>query len=144
MDTETTPLKIAHLSPFEWGEVMKLARASSMLALEDAKKQKFIKNNMDASIMLYTDDPSAAGAMLTCSYMSEILDVSQIEGVAIQMGNNFPAASFEASRADLEMPRIAAMFFPAVGSKCPRCRKKYGTLEDDGICKRCHDVVAAL
>jgi len=114
-----------------------------MLALEDAKQRKLIKNNMDAAIMLYTDDPSAAGAMHTCSYMAEVLDVSQVEGVAIVMGDKFPEASFEAQREDLEMPRIAAMFFFAQGTKCPRCRKKYETLEVTGICKRCDDVVAA-
>lgn len=144
MDTETIKLPVAHLSSTEWGAVMKLARSSSMLALEDAKQKKLIKNNMDAAIMLYTDDPSTAGAMMTCSYMTEILDVSQIEGVAIVMGDKFPEASFEATREDLEMPRIAAMFFYAVGTKCPRCRKKYETLEVSGICKRCDDVVAAL
>lgn len=136
-------MKVAHLSPSEFGAVMKLARSASMAALEDAKQKKLIKNNMDAAIMLYTDDPSAAGAMATCAYMTEILDVSQIVNVAIVMGDKFPEASFEASRVDLEMPRVAAMFFYALGEKCPRCRKKYETLEIDGICGRCHDVVAA-
>lgn len=144
MDTETQTLEVAHFNALEWGEVMKLARASSMLALEDAKRRKLATNPADCAVMLYTDDPSAAGAMVTCSYMEEILGVSQIVDVAIVMGDKFPEASYEATREDLEMPRIAAMFFHAVGSKCPRCRKKYGTLEDSGLCLRCHDVVASL
>lgn len=144
MSTDTIKLPIAHLSHVEFGEVLRLARASSMLALEDAKQKKIISNPADAAIMLYTDDPSTAGAMMTCGYMEDALGVSQIEGVAIVMGEKFPEASFEAPRVDLEMPRIAAMFFHAVGDKCPRCRKKYLHLEIDRICKRCHDVVAAL
>ena len=142
MNTEKAlEVEVAHLSISEWGAVMKLARASSMLALEDAKRKKLISNPVDASIMLFTDDPCTAGALHTCGYMEDILGVSQIERVAIVSGDKFPEASFEAQREDLEMPRIAAMFFHASGLKCPRCRKKYDVLTEDGICQRCDDVV---
>jgi hypothetical protein len=119
----------------DFGVCIRLARRAANLACEDMRAKGKITNALDSSIMLYTDDPTAAGIFATCSDMAAICKTSAIEGVAIVMGENFPPAAFEAERDDLEYPRVAAMYFPAQGLKCPRCRNF--TMISEPTCERC-------
>lgn len=123
------------------GLLMRQARRASHLALEDAKRTDVCQNAMNAAIMLYTDCPCTSAWMSSNDDLVHICGVSQIEGIACVMGDKFPVASFEAERSDLEMPRIAAMFFHAEGTKCPRCRMVSRDVNDDGLCARCADVM---
>lgn len=59
-----------------------------------------------------------------------------IEGVCIILGENFPPAAHEVPRDDREMPRVAAMWFPASGEKCSRCRN-YTRQADLAVCAPC-------
>ena len=121
----------------EWGICMKLARRATSLAVEYQRKKGRITDPIESSILLYTDDPTAAGLFYTEPDMAAMCRVSQIENVCIIMGENFPDAAFEAERDDEEHPRVAAMWFPPVGKKCPRCRS-YTALEHQ-LCGRCHE-----
>lgn len=125
------------------GTLLRLARRASMKATEDMRKRGIITDRLQAAIMLYTDDPTTAGIFYTEKDMADICGVSEIEDIAIIMGEKFPPASFEAERDDLEMPRIAALGFLASGCKCPRCRK-YTVPAEDELCVRCGSVVASM
>lgn len=122
-----------------WGGVMRMARRASTLATEDARKKKLITDPEESSILLYTDDPTTATWF---SYTNSVGDLraicktSHIEGVTIMMGENFPPAAFEAERPDPEWPRVAAMFFRAPGTKCPRCRL-WRNISPNPICDPC-------
>ena len=106
----------------EWGAVVRLARRASLLASEEMRKNGTITDPLDGAIMLYTDDPTTATWFAACDDMAVICKTSKIEDVAIVMGEKFPPASHEAERDDPELQRVAAMWFPAPGEKCPRCR----------------------
>jgi len=127
---------MTYFSVNEWGEVMRLARRASLLAGEEQRRLGRISEQEDSSILLYTDDPTTAGLFLRCEDMSAICKVSSIEGVCIVMGEKFPPSAHEAERDDLEMPRVAAMWFPAPGVKCPRCRL-FRRIEKDELCSKC-------
>jgi hypothetical protein len=126
----------------EWGAVMKLARRASMLCTEDQRRSGRIKEPEQSSILLYTDDPTTAAFFATESDMHHICKASSIEGVCIIMGENFPPLSFEAKRDDLELPRVAAMWYPPPGEKCPRCRI-YNRPIGDETCKKCTSTLRA-
>lgn len=105
-----------------WGDLVKLARRAAALACEDMRQRGVITDPLDSSVLIYTDDPSTAALFTTERDLAAICKVSAIEGVSVIMGEKFPPAAFEAERSDPEMPRVAALWFPAPGLKCPRCR----------------------
>jgi hypothetical protein len=117
-----------------WGELMKMARRAATLATEEMRKRGVISDPLDSSILLYTDDPTTAALFSTQNDMATICKTSAIEGICI--ADAFPPASHEAERMDMEFPRVAAMYFRAPGSKCPRCRN-YTVAPEDEICGRC-------
>lgn len=119
----------------EWGAVMRLARRAALLAGEEQRRLGRVTEQEDSSIMLYTDDPTTAGLFARNSDMAAMCKTSGIEGVCIVMGEDFPPAAHEAERDDPELPRVAAMWFPAFGDKCPRCRLFRRTEGD--VCKTC-------
>ncbi len=125
----------------EWGAIIRMARRASNLAVDDAKRQSLITDPLSAAVMIFTDDPTAAAVMAIDPDLKVYCGVSQIEGVATVMGENFPPAAFEAERTDKDMPRVAAMFFHAAGTKCPRCR----LVGNDGteLCARCTAMMEA-
>lgn len=124
----------------EWGAVMRLARRAALLAGEEQRRLGRVTEQEDSSIMLYTDDPTTAGLFSCNSDMAAMCKTSGIEGVCIVMGDKFPPAAHEAERDDPELPRVAAMWFPATGDKCPRCRLFRRT--EGEICKTCERTLA--
>lgn len=124
------------------GQEFRLARRAAHLAIEEQRKSGRIKNPLDSSIALYTDDPSTAGLFYLDGDMPQICGTSSIEFVAIVMGDDFPPSAHEAERDDTEPPRVAAMFFNAVGDECARCRK-YVVRHDGVICDRCTSIAGA-
>lgn len=120
----------------EWGEVMRLARRASFLASEAQRQAGRISDPLDGSIFLYTDDPTTACWFKLEPDMAAICKTSAIEGVAILMGESFPKDAWEAGRADPEMPRVAAMWFPPPGTKCPRCRN-FTVPGSEELCRPC-------
>lgn len=125
-----------------WGDLVKLARRAAALACEDMRRRGLIADPLDSSVLIYTDDPSTAALFTTERDLAAICKVSAIEGVCIAMGEKFPPAAFEAERSDLEMPRVAALWFPPPGVKCPRCRNFTRSAEND-VCGRCERQVEA-
>lgn len=119
----------------EWGAAMRLARRASLLAGEEQRRLGRVTEQEDSSIMLYTDDPTTAGLFANNPDMAAMCKTSSIEGVCIVMGDKFPPAAHEAERDDPELPRVAAMWFPAHGDKCPRCRLFRWT--EGEVCKTC-------
>jgi hypothetical protein len=144
MDTQLPKLEIAHLSLDEFGEVIIMARNAVILAYEDAKARQWIKNKNDMAVIIYTDDPSVAGAFYTLPDFEDLLSITQVVNIAIIMGENFPPDSFEALRNHNDAPRIAALYMPTHGTKCPRCRKHYEVVTADNLCQRCDSVVKDL
>lgn len=116
--------------------LLRLARRAAALALEEQRVLGAISDPLDSSILLYTDDPTTAGVFATNPDLADICRTSAIEGVVVSMAQGFPPDAHEAERDDLEMPRVAAMYFPAPGDKCPRCRK-FTRAESDELCGRC-------
>lgn len=125
------------------GAILQMARRASHLAFDDAKRAGICKNPMDAAMLIYTDCPCTSAWLSRFPDLPEICGVSQIEGVACGMGDLFPPSSFEAERPDPDMPRVAAMFFFAEGTKCPRCRKVVSDCDVNGLCPRCRRVTLA-
>ena len=123
----------------EWGAVMRLARRAASLATEDTRLKGKITDPLESSIAIYTDCPVTAGIFYRCGDMAAICKTSAIEFVATVMGDKFPGGAFEADRDDLEMPRVAAMFFPSPGTKCPRCRNY--TVSHGEVCAACKERV---
>ena len=126
-----------------WGETMRLARRSAMLANEEKRRLKVIADPLESSIMLYTDDPIAAAWFVLEVDMASLCKASAIEGVAIIMGETFPPESFEAERTNLQLPRVAAMWFPPPGVKCPRCRN-FTRPVDAEVCPKCADQLSHI
>lgn len=126
-----------------WGTLMKMARRASALAQEEQRRLGRIKDPENSSILLYTDDPTTAWIFHSEADMAAICKTSAIEDVCCVMGENFPPASHEAERDDLELPRVAAMWFPAKGNKCPRCRN-FTKPENAQLCPRCTSVIEEL
>ena len=126
----------------EWGAVMRLARRASLLAGEEQRRLGRVTEQEDSSIMLYTDDPTTAGLFVRNSDMAVVCKTSAIEGVCIVMGDKFPPAAHEAERDDTELPRVAAMWFPAPGNKCPRCRLFRWT--EGEVCNPCEKTLAIM
>ena len=122
----------------EWGTVMRLARTAGALAIEEQRRSGVISDPLDSSILLYTDDPVAAGMLTFNPDLAAIVKTSGIEGVCI--ANRFPPASHEAPRKDLDLPRIAALYFTAPGEKCPRCRN-FRASTVNVLCAKCSDQV---
>ena len=120
----------------EWGDIMKMARSASSLATEDARKKGLITDPLDSSILLYTDCVCTAHIISSQEDMEKICKTSNIEDVCVSFNSGFPPDAFEAPRIDVKSPRIAAMFFRAIGSKCPRCRN-YTKQEGEEICVTC-------
>lgn len=125
----------------EWGNIIRKARRAAALANEDAKRKGLAKDPLAGAMIVYTDDPTAATifAYEAGLDLPEMLNTSAIKSVCIVMGENFPSAAFEAERTDLEYPRIAALWMPPMGHKCPRCRK-YTAPQEDALCGRCEQV----
>jgi hypothetical protein len=126
------------------GDLIKLARRSGFLALNDAKKKNICQNPMNAALLIYTDCPCTAAWFSRLEDFENYLGVSQIVATACVIGEDFPEDSFEAKRPDPEMPRIAAMFFHVVGTKCPRCRKFTENTDHRDLCARCASVIDGL
>jgi hypothetical protein len=144
MDTQLPKLEIAHLSLDEFGEVIIMARKAIVLAFEDAKSRKWIKDKNDMAAIIYTDDPSVAGAFYTLPDLQNLLNIDQVVSVMIVMGDKFPPDSFEAPRNHSDAPRIAALYMATRGTKCPRCRNHYEVVTADNLCQRCDTVVKDL
>lgn len=124
---------------------MRLARNATQRALAVASrlKEKGAKHNPLAyDVLLYTDCATAATYFIhqVRSDLADICGVSRIEDIAIIMGENFPIDSEEALRWDNELPRVAAMLFPALHSRCARCWK-YVVEDASDICTRCEKVL---
>jgi len=126
----------------EWGAVMRLARRAAQLAGEEQRRLGRVTTQEDSSIMLYTDDPTTAGLFVRNSDIISICRTSALEGVCIVMGDKFPPAAHEAARPDPELPRVAAMWFPAPGDKCPRCRLFRRT--EGEVCKPCENTLEKI
>lgn len=126
----------------KWGAVMRLARRAALLASEEQRRLGRISDPLDSSIMLYTDDPVAAGLFYVNADMAAICKTSAIENVCI-VGKEFPPASHEAERDHPEQPRIAAMWFPAPGEKCPRCRN-YTRAAEQEVCMKCSHQITEI
>jgi hypothetical protein len=137
----------------EWGAVMRLARTATKKALQmendrlraqhDEASGKFKFDNLAYGIMLYTDDPtSATWFWASREETADICGVSEIEDVAIIMGEKFPPTAAEAERPDLEMPRVAVLLFKAKGDRCQRCWK-YVAASGEEVCERCSNVLEA-
>lgn len=126
----------------QWGAVMRAARRAASLAAEEMRQRKVIMDPLESSILLYTDDPTTAALFAHEADMAAICKASAIEGVVITMGDRFPPAAHEAPRDDMELPRVAAMWFPAPGEKCPRCRN-YTQPADLETCRPCGLAVRA-
>lgn len=118
----------------EWGAIMKLARRASMLATESQRKAGNITDPLDSAILIYTDDPTSAAIFAACPDLHNICKTSHIEGVYCRM--DFPLDAFEAERGSDELPRVAAMYSPAIGTKCPRCWN-YRTPNGQELCNFC-------
>lgn len=125
----------------DYGITMTLARRAAHLAIEEQRRLKRIGDSAQSAIGFYTDDPNASAHLACNAELATICKVADIEFVAIIMGENFPRAAHEAERADPEMPRIAAIWFPPKGHHCPRCRS-WQAADPDTLCERCASVVA--
>lgn len=131
------------ISIAEWGAVMHMARRAAMLAVEDGKRNGVLSNPLNASIGLYTDDPTISALFSRQADMADICGVSQIEFSACVGTGPMPPAAFEAERPDDDAPRVAALLFKAAGGACPRCRKVAG-LGEAGLCARCTRVCGSM
>ena len=67
--------------------------------------------------------------------MAAMCKTSAIEGVCIVMGDKFPPAAHEAEQDDPELPRVAAMWFPATATNVPAAACLGGRTGE--ICKTC-------
>lgn len=128
----------------EWGSVMRLARRACAMSTEEQRRLNRISDPLESSVILYTDDPTTALIFSSTDNreLSNICGVSHIEDICCVMGEKFPPAAHEAVRDDLDLPRIAALWFPATGEKCPRCRMYLRPPQSD-LCKRCDGLCAS-
>lgn len=145
-------MKEHDLTISDWGTVMRLARAATKKALEVEKDRlrelhdeeqdgKFKFAELSYTGLLYTDDPTTASLFaVDRNETADVCGLSDIEGVGIVMGENFPPASTEAERDDPELPRVAVLLLKSPRDKCERCRKFIAPKGTD-ICARCAKIV---
>ncbi|MCD8200252.1 MAG: isoleucine--tRNA ligase [Coriobacteriaceae bacterium] len=103
------------------------AREAVTKALEEARDAGKLKKSQEAAIRLKV--PSKQVDALRAWDPELLAEIFIVSCVAIE-----EAAAVE---------EVEAIVEPAAGEKCPRCWN-YRELGEDGLCKRCHDVVEEL
>lgn len=109
-DWDDTPLER------RWALVRE-ARSLVMSALDEAKLKQLLKANADAEAVVST--PAA-----------DRLAGLDPEDFALALG-------VSAARVEAADGTPCATVHPMAGGKCPRCRRMFAALSDDGLCRRC-------
>ncbi len=99
-------------------------RDEILKALEDARANKIIGKSFNAKLTLILDKEAEVIFNSLNSNLAQILIVSKLE---ITLGDKF-----------------ACIVEPCEGHVCERCRMIVDEVNEDGICKRCADIVSAL
>ena len=103
----------------------------------------------DAVTKAIEDERNAGGSITQTQEASVTLSVGSPEALRVleARGGDVLAEVFIVSDVTLVQGDVSegmtASVAPSAGEKCPRCWN-YRALGEDGLCRRCHDVVAAL
>ena len=108
-------------------EIVMLARDAVMKAIEDARSAGSVNKSQEVAVTLSgNSDQIAALQAHGAGVLAEIFIVSDVDFETVEGADELSAVVRDAS-----------------GEKCPRCWN-YRSLGEDGLCARCHDVVAAF
>ena len=106
----------------------------------DEVRAAFTKAYEDAQAAGVVTEKTAQAARATLTLPAETLAALQAGGVdAATVAEVFVCAQVELAAGD----ELAVVVEPAHGEKCPRCWN-WRELGEDGLCDRCHDVMAEL
>jgi isoleucyl-tRNA synthetase len=127
--------------------VLLTAHSAVKSALEEARTAKYVGSSLQSSVVFRVPDGSMTLKMLepVTSELEAIFVVSQVD-VEIGDGTYDPSEGQEWScQASFGVgdETIKVWVLPPEEHKCPRCWR-YVSPQEDQLCKRCEDVVAAL
>lgn len=127
--------------------VLLTAHSAVKSALEEARTAKYVGSSLQSSVVFRVPDGSMTLKMLepVTSELEAIFVVSQVD-VEIGDGTYDPSEGQEWScQASFGVgdETIKVWVLPPKEHKCPRCWR-YVSPQEDQLCKRCEDVVAAL
>lgn len=109
---------------------------------QEFRKQKQITKFEDLSYIIYTDQPDIALLLYTEWQNGDLRDLclrgGDIEDIALIQRGKFPPDCEIGAYNDI---KLGVLWFINHDPKCPRCWKRYKTVEENGLCKRCHDVI---
>lgn len=137
---------VVGMTILERGALMRMVRRAAALAVEEQRSCGRITDPLQSALALYTDDASAAAyfyALHLQGDLASICKVSTIESICIVGQSGFPPHVHEADRPDDEYPRVAAMWLPATGEKCPRCWN-YTVPAAGELCARCEEMLRVV
>jgi len=96
-------------------------------ALEAARAEKTIGKSLEANLVLHLTAEQAAVKAEDLDFLADLFIVSKVT-----VG--------EDTQGETALVDVA----PAAGEKCQRCWKFHEEVGEDGLCPRCHDVVAKM
>ena len=107
--------------------------------LEEARREKLIGSSLEAAVRITGSaeleaDRTAAGAQ--GPGLADFFIVSDVSEVGTAGGNGW--------RESRTYPGLRLKFQKASGRRCDRCWKVTPEAEEQGLCRRCREVLAAL
>lgn len=108
-------------------ETVMLARDAVMKAIEDARNDETVNKSQEVAVTI-SGDPQQVAALQShdARVLAEVFIVSDVTLEPTEGASG-----------------LVATVRAAEGEKCPRCWN-YRELGEDGLCARCHDVVATF
>lgn len=126
----------------DW-EVLSVIRSAVQLALEFARTEKHVGSSLQCSVVVNVREshPKVPGCL--SRYQDELEDLFVVSSVTVnQAAPEEPSWSVEEAFSQDDWSGTVTIL-PPTAHKCSRCWK-YVAAEEDGLCKRCDEVVAAL
>jgi isoleucyl-tRNA synthetase len=125
-------------SPKAWERLRQLREEVSVM-LEEARREKLIGSSLEAAVRMTGSaeleaDRAAVGAQ--GAGLADLFIVSEVSEV--------PTAGGDAWRESRAYPGLRLQFQKAPGRRCDRCWKVTPEAEEQGLCRRCREVLAAL
>jgi isoleucyl-tRNA synthetase len=127
--------------------MLQASREAVQAGLEQARQAKITGSSLQSSVTIFTEDASLRETLER--YADELADMFVVSSLAVQAPPSSKDDPSLAGQSHFEQDIIIeggrrgkAVVSPPQKAKCPRCWK-YQAEQEEELCKRCEDVVAA-
>jgi isoleucyl-tRNA synthetase len=126
----------------DWDKLIPVRDAVKQ-ALEHCRTQKLVGSSLQCSLVIRTEEGDNPLSGCLSRWRDELPSIFVVSSVHInESGPAEPSWSHEQTF-DVAGNKGTLTVHPPSAAKCPRCWN-YTAPEDDELCKRCNDVVAAI